>query len=343
MPMIGMYGRVTCLIAAVIACQVAGPKADQRGLKFEWFQGENFDNKIGDRVELKIESYFGDGAPGPGCNVDHFSCKWTGFLAMPSSGEYQFCAKADDGFRFFLNDQLVLSGWDYNGAKPMLTQKSKFKKGDVVAVRFEYRDREFAAFARLAWCPPGSAGFVTVPAGAFFQTKEAALVASSGADAGVGLEMRVFEGINFKTQIQRTSDSNIDHIFWTDSPFQGVPPNRYSIRWHGFFVTPSEDLYQIIAYADDGVRIAIDGNVVVDDLKPLSTARREAAARLSLGVHEINVEYVQYDGDAFISLHWAVDGKLVEHVMPPLVFFRDTESATAYLKARSAGEKKDSK
>jgi len=337
--------RMSCLIAACLMLQVGPTKVDLSGLKFEWFQGENLETKVNERVDSKVASYFGDGAPGLGCDVDHFSCRWSGFLAAPSSGDYKFCAKADDGFRLFLNNQLVLSGWDYNGAQSILTQKMKLKKGDAVAIQFEYRDREHTAFARLAWWPPGSTGFVTIPSGVFFQTKEAASSANKTADNSTGLEMKVFQDLDFKKLLEKASDANVDHVFWTDQPFQDVPSNRYSIRWHGYFVTPSTDLYQIIAYADDGIRVTVDGNLVIDDLKPCPTSngKRAAAAPLSLGVHEITAEYVQFDGDAFVSLHWAVDGKYVEHVIPPSVFFRDKEAAAGFLKARDSGERKDSK
>src|SRR5262249_437776 len=61
----------------------------QRGLKFEWFDGENFETKVGQRTEYKISTAMGEGVAGPCGKRDHFSCRWTGYIHAPTPGAYQ--------------------------------------------------------------------------------------------------------------------------------------------------------------------------------------------------------------------------------------------------------------
>ena len=50
--------------------------------------------------------------PDPALTPDHYSIRYVGYITVPSSGHYQFALEGNDGFRLFLNEQLLINQWD---------------------------------------------------------------------------------------------------------------------------------------------------------------------------------------------------------------------------------------
>ena len=89
---------------------------------------------------------------------------------------------------------------------------------------------------------------------------------------------------------------------WTDqSPAQGVPSENYSVRW-----TQSRDIpagtYRFTVWVDDGVRLWVDGNLVIDGWQEGAIKNYVADVDLSQATHEVRVEYFQAVGVAIIQL-----------------------------------------
>ena len=77
-----------------------------------------------------------------------------------------------------------------------------------------------------------------------------------------------------------------------------LPREFLSARWHGYWYVPSRQSFTLHVHADDYVDIWIDG-------EPLF-ARSSAAARavrLDAGVHELQIAYQQYAGDAGLQFY----------------------------------------
>lgn len=63
--------------------------------------------------------------------------------------------------------------------------------------------------------------------------------------------------------------------------------------------------YTFIASSDDGVRVWIDGKLVIDSWKKQSGVSREGSIVLEAGSpYDIKVEYYENSGDASIRLMW---------------------------------------
>ena len=99
-------------------------------------------------------------------------------------------------------------------------------------------------------------------------------------------------------------DSNINFDFGNDSPIDGfISENNFSIRWTGTQAIAAAT-YVFTATADDGVRVTIDGTVIIDQLGAGGLNTFQSTVALSGSSHSITVEYVEQSQEAEIRFSW---------------------------------------
>jgi hypothetical protein len=84
----------------------------------------------------------------------------------------------------------------------------------------------------------------------------------------------------------------------------GVGPDNFSVLWTGqFFFKDKTYLFQ--AEADDGIRIWLDGHLIINEWRLQGEANRYRAIRsLKEGIHAIRIEYFNGNGKAVAKFHW---------------------------------------
>ena len=83
-------------------------------------------------------------------NTDYFSVRWTKNENF-ASGDYKFTITADDGIRFYIDNNLVLDKWlDQPVTTYEITQK--ITSGNHT-LKMEYYDKMYHAVAKLSWSP----------------------------------------------------------------------------------------------------------------------------------------------------------------------------------------------
>lgn len=93
---------------------------------------------------------------------------------------------------------------------------------------------------------------------------------------------------------------------WSDSsPAPGVVPSeRFSVRWTRTLNFPAGD-YRFWADVDDGVRLWLDNNPIIDEWHPATGTRYSGDVYdLSAGLHALKVEYFQDTGPARAHVWW---------------------------------------
>jgi len=99
-------------------------------------------------------------------------------------------------------------------------------------------------------------------------------------------------------------DSSINFDFGNDPAIDGfTDEDNFSIRWTGT-QSIAAATYVFSATVDDGVRVTIDGTVVIDQLGATGLNTFQATVALSGDSHSITVEYVEQEDDAQISFSW---------------------------------------
>jgi hypothetical protein len=82
-----------------------------------------------------------------------------------------------------------------------------------------------------------------------------------------------------------------------DAPAAGLPADEFSVRWTRvlFF---SEGTYRFYALVDDGLRLYVDGALVIDEWRDGGQREVTGDRNLSGGTHSLRVEYYERGGTA---------------------------------------------
>ncbi|UQZ32842.1 glycosyl hydrolase [Paenibacillus sp. PK3_47] len=117
------------------------------------------------------------------------------------------------------------------------------------------------------------------------------------------------------------TDANINFVWRQAAPDPAVVPNLFSVRWRGRLGAAYSETYTIYSYSDDGIRIWIDGTLVIDSWMKQSGEERRGSVKLTAGrLHEFKVEYFENQGDARAVLMWESPSQ-AKSVIPAGAFY----------------------
>ena len=102
-------------------------------------------------------------------------------------------------------------------------------------------------------------------------------------------------------------EESLDFDWGEGSPGAGIPADRFSARWerHLNIAADESGNYIFSAEVDDGVRLWVDGELLIDSWIEQAKASYQATLSLSEGEHLVRVEYFELTGTASISVSWA--------------------------------------
>lgn len=102
------------------------------------------------------------------------------------------------------------------------------------------------------------------------------------------------------------------------SRITGVPV--YSVVWKGWIAIPHSGTYQFATNSDDGSKLRIDGQLVVDNGGRHGLKKVKGEIALEQGLHELEIRYVQYGGFSVMQTFWTPPGTM-EKRLPGYVLF----------------------
>lgn len=131
-------------------------------------------------------------------------------------------------------------------------------------------------------------------------------------------------------------DSNVAFNFMYDAPDPVMEPETFSIRWSGFIKPPVTGNYLFKSYSDDGIRVTVDGQEIIDQWGALSLAFSVADSPVHLEAgkyYPITVEYQQLPLYAASFLFWQADGVPMQ-IVPETAFYVPLETYNEYTPAK---------
>lgn len=100
-------------------------------------------------------------------------------------------------------------------------------------------------------------------------------------------------------------DPRADFRWTLNGPGRGIPFDWFSARWTGTLTAPAESVRRLAVEGNDGYRVWIDGNLLIDNWVKKSYGTRTASVDLAPGTtHEIKIEYFESTGNARLKLLW---------------------------------------
>jgi len=134
---------------------------------------------------------------------------------------------------------------------------------------------------------------------------------AAGAFTGCYYSDRGFTNLAF-TRV----DPQINFIWNGTGPGGNIGSTQYAVRWQGNFAFATGN-YQFTLATDDGSRLFVDGQVLIDGWGEHPAIPVNANIALSAGTHLIQVDYFQLDNSASASLAWIPAAAVT--LMPPAV------------------------
>jgi hypothetical protein len=100
------------------------------------------------------------------------------------------------------------------------------------------------------------------------------------------------------------AEPNLDHNWGLGSPGPGVQADRFSARWNRY-LDLAPGTYRFTATSDDGLRVYLDGGLIIDEWTDHSAKTVSVDRPLGAGHHLVVVEYYENTVDAVARLTWA--------------------------------------
>ena len=230
------------------------------------------------RDDETLDFDWGEGSPGTGIAADRFVARWTKSVVL-SAGVYRFSGARDDGLRAYLDNVPVIDAWTSGNAEYSV---DKVVLGGPHEVRVEYFEGGGGARAEFTYERIGD-------------------VVSE--EPGYLAEYFPNRDLTGPPALTRT-DAAIDFEWGGGAPGDGVPADNFSARWTKSVEVAEDATYKFTATADDGVRLYVDGQKVLDKWIPQSRTTYTVTRQLTAGSHEIVLEYFEATVDAVAKLSY---------------------------------------
>ena len=114
---------------------------------------------------------------------------------------------------------------------------------------------------------------------------------------------------DFGNLVLTRTDDMINFDWGGGSPDNSIPNDDYQIRWTATIEAETEGNYSFRSYTDDGLRLYIDGENVIDHWVDQGPTNRTGSIYLNQGSHECIMEYYENGGGANASLYWTPPGQ----------------------------------
>jgi hypothetical protein len=239
---------------------------------------------------------------------DIFAMNFSGYINVPSDGQYTFYTTSDDGSNLYIDNVLVVNNDGLHGS----TEKSGTVglKAGKHAISVGFFEQTGSQVLSVSYAGPGITK-QAVPSSSLYR------VSSAGNN---GLNYSYYEGsysllptFSSLTPVKQgiTSNFNIGLANRAD---------KFAFNFSGFINIPTTGKYTFYTTSDDGSNLYIDGVWIVNNNKIQSATERSGSIQLSAGMHAISVGYFEYTGGQTLIVSYSGPG-ISKQVIPNSVLY----------------------
>ncbi len=122
------------------------------GLKGEYFnnitmEGEPALTRVDEKIQFRWTLFSPDQEK---INYDWYSARWKGKLFASETGKFEIGLKGDDGYRMYINDELIIDNWRKQTFR-QITSEYSFKKGEEYDIKVEFYETVGNVWLNLVW------------------------------------------------------------------------------------------------------------------------------------------------------------------------------------------------
>ncbi len=283
------------------------PYATGSGLKAEYFSNsmpiDSFPAKP-EIVQLDpvVNFNWGAGSPAPAISDDNFKVRWSGQLAPLTDDTYSLYVIANDGVRLWIDNKLVIDSWTN---KPVTTHSITvvLQKANVYDIKLEYNAANNASSCILQWSAAGVCK-QNIPASQLFATPIKCEGNGNGLNTEYFTNTQPAAGFPSAATLKNVQPT-VDFAWGQASPAAGISNDNFKARFTGFVQSLDAGTYTFYVTADDGIRLWVNNQLLID--KWIDQGTTEYSAMITLDAcrkNAIRLEYYENGGDAVCKLEW---------------------------------------
>ncbi len=274
---------IMVVLCAIIAVSLlAPPHVAQADTGTNW-TGAYYNNRdlsgspVFYRIDPSVVFNWGPYSPGPGIGSSNWSARWTSVQYM-NAGTYRFTITSDDGVRVFIDGQTILNQW-HDEAPTTYYVNVQVVAGNH-AIQVDYYQGVGDSSISVSWD--------------YIQATSTAWTA------------QYYNNPNLQGAPVITRYENSINYFWgLGSPDPAIAADNFSTRWTATLPF-SQATYRFTLAGDDGVRLFIDNNTVIDQWHPQVLTAYVIDVPLSAGIHTLRIEYYEGTDQAAVRFDYGL-------------------------------------
>ena len=151
------------------------------------------------------------------------------------------------------------------------------------------------------------------------------VIVNAAGGSGTGLLAQYFNdagNATYFTALKLTrTDHTIDFNWGSAAPNSAVQADNFSVRWSGQVLAPAAGTYTFTTLSDDGVRLYVNGRLVIDNWTDHVAVQNSGTIALAANQkYDVRLDYYERGGDATIQLSWAYPGQTSQVVPQSRLF-----------------------
>jgi LysM repeat protein len=248
------------------------------------------------RNDAAVDFNWGFGTPDTArVFADNFSARWTRTLSF-LGGTYRFNLSADDGVRVWVDGSNVFDRYTYVGGQTYQFDVGITPGNHTITV--DYVEQSGLAYVRATFYRIGSG------APAPSQPLPCAAAICPGPVSNGPWSAQFFNNINLDGAPVFTANYRGVQFNWGyGSPSAYVPVDNFGARFTQYRYFPA-GVYRFVARSDDGVRIYVDNNLVINQWVQQSARTVTGDIALGDGSHLVRIEYFDLSALAELEVRW---------------------------------------
>lgn len=131
-----------------------------------------------------------------------------------------------------------------------------------------------------------------------------------------GLLAEYYDELDFTGKKFTRTDLTVNFDWANNAPAPGIGADFYTVRWSGFVEPEFSELYTFSTLVDDGVRLWVDDQLLIDEWVDQAATLHTGTMMLRAGKqHRIKMEFYERGGLAVAKLFWASPSQF-EQIIP---------------------------
>ncbi len=140
---------------------------------------------------------------------------------------------------------------------------------------------------------------------------------------GNGLRADYYDNRDFTNPTLSQTDATVDFNWGSAAPLLSMGVDTFSVRWTGQVQPLYSETYQFKTTSDDGVRLWVNNQLIIDKLVNQATTSHTGSITLEAGQkYDIRLDYFENTGNALAQLAWSSPSQTLE-IIPQTQLYSD--------------------